>query len=64
MNIKLKLHIKTPVGTARKIKISNDGELLFVAPGRTGARDRWGGYEVIDKEFSLCDVDIWVVEED
>lgn len=66
MDIKLKLHIKTPAGIARKIKISNDGEILFVAPKRVMDRISMGRRIYVDteEEFSLDACEIWVVEED
>jgi len=62
MDVKLKLHIKTPNGTARKIKIGDNGELLFVAPRRISATDRFGNkiYEVIDEEFSFDSVTVYI----
>lgn len=66
MDIKLKLHIKTPNGTARRIEIDDDGELLFIAPRRVSATDRFGNkiYDVIDEAFSFDSVTVWIVEED
>ena len=63
MNIKLKLHIETPVGTATKIKVKDDGEIVFVISVKGDYRDIWGVRRKVDEEFSLNDCRIYVEEE-
>jgi len=64
MDIKLKLHIKTPYGTATKIKVNSDGEIVFITPVKTEEKDQWGFYKKADREFSLDVCTIYVEEED
>lgn len=64
MDIKLKLRIETPYGKATKIKVNSEGEIVFITPVKIGERDRWGGYEKEDREYSLDECRIYVEEEE
>jgi len=63
MDIKLKLRIETPYGTATKIKVNDEREIVFITPVKTDEKNRWGGYKSEDREFSLDECRIYVEEE-
>ena len=63
MNIKLRLRVETPYGEATKIKVNDDGEIVFITPVKIGEKDRWGGYKKEDREYSLDSCRIYVEEE-
>ena len=63
MGIKLKLHIETPVGTATKIKVNDDGEIVFVVSTEGKYTDIWGVRRKVEREFSLNECRIYVEEE-
>ena len=64
MNIKLRLRIETPYGEATKIKVSAEGEIVFITSVKVGEKDRWGRYEKEEREFSLDACRIYVEEEE
>lgn len=63
MDIKLKLRIETPYGTATKIKVNSEGEIVFVTSVKGKEKDQWGYYKKVDREYSLDSCRILVEEE-